>query len=162
MSSISSAGGSSLTQWLQQISAQSPNGTASAATTASALAGTQDSDGDNDGSGSAPAGAAQGSGRHHGHHGFAAKIESAVTSALSSAPAGSDPNQVIQDALKQLLGGDTTQSSTGTSPIASGGTDSQFQQDLQSALQSSTGNGGFDFAKLFQNFPPGTTVDVRA
>ena len=49
------------------------------------------------------AGGAQGTSGHHHHHGggFAKKIESAVTTALEIAPAGSDPNQIIKDAIAQ-------------------------------------------------------------
>jgi hypothetical protein len=40
---------------------------------------------------------------------------------------------------------------------------SQFHQDLFSAIQSSQSQGGsLDFSQIFQNFPPGSAVDVTA
>ena len=132
VSSVSSNAGSSLYQFLQSIAAQSNGQTANTASTQ----GVQ--------------------GAHHHHHhggggqggnGLFQQIQSAVTSALQSNQPGSsssDPNQVITQAIAQVLQGGTnptsgTAAAGGTAPAAgavngagSGGNNSQaFFQSLQ-------------------------------
>jgi hypothetical protein len=73
--------------------------------------------------------------------------------ATSTDPSGtataSDPTSQ-QAAFAQLL------KSNGIDP-------KQFRQDLQTALQESQSQGGtIDFSTVFQNFPPGTTLDTTA
>jgi hypothetical protein len=155
----------------------------------------KDNDGDSDGSGSS--GALRGSSGNPGGFtaGVSAQLQSAITSALG-ASGSSDPNQIIQSAIKQFLAGgskqpaagadsdgdtdgsntsnsstansdatdSTAQQATFSQSLSSNGIDGkQFQRDLQTALQSSSSNGGsVNFSKLFQNFPPGSTLDVQA
>ena len=170
MSSVSSvSGGQGLSQLLQQLIAQSQQGQTSAV--APPTAG-QDSDGDNDGS-SSPASFATSLNQNS----FVAQLESTITSALNSAGSLSDPNQVVQGAITQLLTGGSTQNSAGsatnepTSQQSSlsqlltsyGVNGDQFQQNLQAALQNSANTGGpVDFATVFQNLPPGSAVNVLA
>ena len=194
MSTVSSVGGSSLYQWLQQLNPQNQTGT----TATTAVTGGQDSDGDTDGStasSSGSVGQSTGSGKHHGHghsHGISSQLQSAITSALGSSNGTTDPNQVIQNAITQFLAANqngaggtsatsastasatSSSSASATDPasqqaafaqlLSSNGVDpKQFQQDLQTALQSSSSSGGaIDFSKVFQNFPPGSSVNVLA
>jgi hypothetical protein len=195
MSSISSVGGTGLSQLLQQLNTQSQtltlgqtqtSSTTSPSPAATLLSAIQDSDGDRDGSSASSAlSAAGGQHRGHGHHhGLSSQLESAVTNALNSAGGTTDPNQVIQTAIQNLLAGNSNQTATSgastaagassTNPtsqeaafsqlLSSNGVDpSQFQQDLQSAIQGATSSGGsVDFAQLFQNFPPGSSVNLLA
>ena len=191
MSSISSVGGTGLSQLLQQLNTQSQtltlgqtqtSSTTSPSPAATLLSAIQDSDGS---SASSALSAAGGQHRGHGHHhGLSSQLESAVTNALNSAGGTTDPNQVIQTAIQNLLAGNSNQTATSgastaagassTNPtsqeaafsqlLSSNGVDpSQFQQDLQSAIQGATSSGGsVDFAQLFQNFPPGSSVNLLA
>jgi hypothetical protein len=119
-------------------------------------------------------------------HGLSTQLESAITSALQGsggAAGSSDANQVIQQAITSFL---TSAAKSGTSGAAGSNTSSsqsagstdaqsvfsqllqsngvdadQFQQDLQSAVQSSQQSGqSIDFPSLFQNFPPGSAIDA--
>jgi hypothetical protein len=191
MSSISSVGGTGLSQLLQQLNTQSQtltlgqtqtSSTTSPSPASTLLSAIQDSDGS---SASSALSAAGGQHRGHGHHhGLSSQLESAVTNALNSAGGTTDPNQVIQTAIQNLLAGNSNQTATSgastaagassTNPtsqeaafsqlLSSNGVDpSQFQQDLQSAIQGATSSGGsVDFAQLFQNFPPGSSVNLLA
>ena len=198
--SVSSVGsGTSLYQWLQQVQA---NGQQTSGATAGQVAG-QDSDGDTDGSQAAGATAASAisagatGGAHHGHHGHhghpqvSSQLQSAVTSALNSANGSTDPNQTIQDAIKNFLGlnstsstqnstsTDPTQTSTTTTPgdstvqqqpgafaqlLASNGvSEDQFKQDLHSVLQDAQSSGtAVNFGQIFGNLPSGSLVDTTA
>jgi hypothetical protein len=132
---------------------------------------------------------------HHHHHGGGKggsfdKIASAVTSALqSNGSSGStitDPNQIIQNAIAQVLGGNGSSSTCGTSEgtapsvegtNTTGGTSSsaqsplqealqkagvdpqQFRQDFLPALQSING-GQADANTVARTVPPGSVVDT--
>ena len=184
MSAISSSTGPDLYQWLQQVGLQpstsaSPNPVATAATQAqNALSNPQDPNATD---------TASATPHHHGHHqhqNAAGKIESAVTSALQSAPDGSDPNQIIKDAITKALQSGNSQSNNANNPSptttntngsnTSGTSDpftqllqshginpQQFQQDLQDALSTqSSGGSSVDFATLFKNFAPGSLLQT--
>jgi len=182
--SISSIGSNpGLAQLLQSLgSANQPGSTGNTSTLLATL---------NQDSGSEPDGAAGSNplfGGHHGrHHGLSTQLESAITSALQGSSGTTDPNALIQQAIKNLLtsnaksatagltGSNTTSSSDQTSNAAdsqavfsqllqSNGVDAdQFQQDLQSAIQTSQQSGeGINFPALFQNFPPGSVIDTTA
>lgn len=96
MSSVSGVGNNSLYQWLQALTGNSSTSAISSTSSTPAQGAAQDPF-------QALAGISGGGGHHHHHGGFAQKIESAVTTALQNAPSGSDPNQVIKDAITQAL-----------------------------------------------------------
>lgn len=159
----------------------------------------QDSDGDTDGS---TPGSVDGS-SSGAQGGFFKQLQDAVTSALGSSGNTSDPNSLIQAAIKQLFAGQTQAQqspSTSNQPAAASDSDGdtdgstsanasdtagasgnaqqsafsqllnsfgvssqQFQKDVQTALQSSSSNGGaVDVSKLFKSFPPGSVIDTLA
>jgi hypothetical protein len=122
------------------------------------------------------------------------KISSAVTSALEEAQSSgsdSDPNQTIQNAIAQLLSGNSgnTQASNGTTSAASQSASSsgnatgetngtspqsflqtlqsygvdpqQFRQDFLAALQSANG-GQTGTNSMWQALPAGSLVDTQA
>ena len=99
MSSISSVStnGVDLYQWLSQIGQQPSSNQQDAVVAAQNVDGTPAAQN--------PAASSDETTQthHHHHHGFSSKIESAVTAALQSAPSGSDPNQVVKDAIAQAL-----------------------------------------------------------
>jgi len=134
MSSVSSVGTSAvdLYQWLSQITQQSPTTTpVSNATSAS------DPDAAAEAQGSNTANGTRHAGGHHHHHGFASKVESAVTTALQSAPSGSDPNQVIKDAITQALQGGQSGGKTGKA-----GNDGDADDQAGASTASSTSASG--------------------
>jgi hypothetical protein len=110
-----------------------------------------------------------------GHGAMIAKIESAVTQALqaSQSNASADPNQVIQNAITQVLNGtnatpapagadDNSVQATFAETLKQFGVDpQQFRQDLLSALQhvkgSATGTG-----TTSQFFPTGSLLNTIA
>jgi hypothetical protein len=185
MSALSSISTGDLTifQPLQNLTSQQQSSSASGTTAA------------NDGDGST-----QGVPKEHRHHhggggggsGFFANVQSAVTSALQSAQSSgsdSDPNQVIQTAIEQVLngqqsgtGGTTGQTtsptsgsggSTGSSGssaraafeqlLQSNGVDpQQFQQDFQAAIHSTQSGDSADPSSVFASFPPGSAVNTTA
>jgi hypothetical protein len=114
MSSIAGLG-QSLLQRYQSFAAQQSSATQAIANTSSVPTAT--------GLPAVPTG-----GHHHGHGSHGAqnvslsKIASAVTNALKSAPAGakSNPNQLIQNAITQLLSGTSGTSSTQTATPLNG------------------------------------------
>jgi hypothetical protein len=169
---------SALFQWLQAIKSQqaTPQGSGSG----------NDSDGDNDGS----VGGVQGTTGHpHTHRlgGLLQKIAAAVTSALEdSANQGSDPNQVIQDAIASVLNGQDTSStangtatdssntntsdgSSGSNPLQQfaqllqtyGVSPEQFWSDFQTAVQGVQGSAGSN-PLLSALLGPGSSVDTSA
>jgi hypothetical protein len=182
MSAVSSAGSSTdLYQLLQSL-----NNTTNDPTTASLIAANTSPTDPSDPTDSSSTDATDstgeaGSGHHKHHHGISPKIESAVTSALQSAPPGSDPNDVVKSAITQALQGGTaaggSQSGAGGTADGAGSPSSdqsaafsqllqsyginaqQFQQDLQSAVQGGS-NGTPDFATLFKSFPPGSAIEA--
>jgi hypothetical protein len=187
LSSISSIGGSSLTQFLQGLSSSSQTSGVSATTPATTSSSTSATQG-------ATAGV-QGTGRRHRGHGFK-QIQDAVTSALQTAQqSGSttDPNQIVEDAISKVLQNSTSgtgtsatgtasaadpdgdgdpQSSTSGATSGTSGTQSflqtlqsfgidpqQFHQDFLSAVKDAQ-NGNSNAATAFQSFPVGSTVDT--
>lgn len=130
---------------------------------------------------------------YHHHHGggqFFQKLQTAVTDALQSAKAdgSSDPNQVVQNAIENVLKGDQSstpdgssdQTNTATDSAASGSIDpqaareaffqtlqsygvdpAQFHQDFLSAIHDAR-NGNDDPSSAFKSFPPGSNVDTTA
>jgi len=108
-----------------------------------------------------------------GHHGLMSKIESAVIQALQSSPASStsNPNQVIQNAISQVLDGtNSTQSTTNTDDdslqstflqtLQQYGVDpQQFRQDLLTAMQNSAG-GTMTPGNASQYFPAGSLLNT--
>ena len=195
MSSISSLGGAGTYQWFYGVA--SPRAKAGATGPTQVVQRGRDSDGDTDGS---TPGSVDGS-SSSAQGGFFKQLQDAVTGALGSTSNTTDPNTLIQAAIKQLFAGQSpsTSSTTGNtaapttdrdgdsdgSTSASDSTDStnaaapqsafsqllnsfgvssqQFQQDVQTALQSSSSNGGaVDVSKLFKSFPPGSVIDTLA
>ncbi len=131
-----------------------------------------------DASGSAPAVPSPGYGPHHA---LMAKIEAAVTTALQSSQtnASADPNQVIQNAISQVLTANAsstqTAATTAQTPTDDGSTEAtflqtlrqfgidpqQFHQDLVAALQSFKGGAtGASIASL--PFPSGSLLNTSA
>jgi len=153
MSSISSVGTNSvnLFQWLSQIG-QQPSATTQAA---NAVTTAQDPNAASVGQDPTvpTSGAGQASGHHH-HHGFASKVESAVTTALQSAPSGSDPNQVIKDAITQALqagksGGKSGNDGDASDPSGAGGIAGTTATGTSSVNGSSNSN---SFVQLLQSY----------
>lgn len=183
MSSVGGLG-QSIIQYLQNLNS---NPLASQTATASDASIVQDADGDGDGS---TQGVGGGHYHHHGGGEFFQQIQSAVTSALQSAQSSdlsSDPNQVIQNAIAQVIklyqsGANSTADQTasngtpspadGKGPAANGafaqllqsnGVDpQQFQQDFLSAIQSAQSGQSADAASVFSSFPSGSAVDTVA
>src|SRR5262249_43801675 len=113
---------------------------------------------------------------------FRMKLESAITTALNNAPAGSDPNQVVQDTLDGLLKGSDAKKAGGhhghggKHHKAEGSDDGQqsdflaflqqhgiskdqLQNDIPNAMQKAQG-GNVDLSGAFRSLPPGTDVDT--
>jgi hypothetical protein len=179
---------SSLYEFLQSINPA--NQTSSSNTLASTIANVAQGEVDNAEGQSSTTGTEGTSGHHHHghHHGLSAQAQQSITSALQSAPAGSDPNQVIQNALKQLLAGNSSSSAgqtgngntttTSTTPadgasnspsaftslLQSYGVDpQQLNQDIQAAIAGTQQSGGsVNYSALFQNLPPGSIVNTTA
>lgn len=143
MSAISSVG-SGLQQFVQGISVNAANG---AASTQQATAATAAGGGD----------AVQGGHHHHrggGGAGFA-KVQQAVTSALEAAQSSgssTDPNQVIQDAIKQAF--QQNQAGGASATPAASGTDADGGQDGSAATGGSTSPDAARqaFAQTLQSF----------
>lgn len=143
MSAISSVG-SGLQQFAQGISVNAPDGAATAPQAATAGGGD----------------AVQGAHHHHrggGHGGGAgfAKVQQAVTSALEAAQSNgssTDPNQVIQDAIKQAFQQNQA-GGTSSAPTANG-TDTGGDQDGSAAAGGSTSPDAARqaFAQTLQSF----------
>lgn len=118
--------------------------------------------------------------------GMRGRFETSIADALIQAPAGSDPNQIIQDTLAELmnnelanLGGsrhgrgkdgdkakvdpnaDSPQAQFLQMLQAHGVDAQQFQKDLQLAL-AKVQNGAVDLSGPFANFPPGAEIDAVA
>jgi hypothetical protein len=149
-----------------------------ATATTSVLPIASDADGDKDQQGIAGLGMPQPFG------GMRGRFESAISDALSQAPEGSDPNQVIQDTLAELMSSEVggtkpdkhkhdkdpdqvdatadAQKSKFLKMLAAHGVDAQqFQKDLQLALAKAQ-NGVVDLSGPFGNFPPGAEIDAVA
>jgi hypothetical protein len=142
-------------------------------------------------------------GHHHHHHhggggggdaqgGGFSKLAQAVTSALQSAQStdgsSTDPNQIIENAISNVLGGGTsaqastaatagTAGSTTTAQVAGadpdnskqaflqtlqqfGVTPEQFHADFLAAVKDAQQGGSVDPNAAFKSFPPGMMVDT--
>jgi hypothetical protein len=187
MSSISLGGvGQSLYTYMQGLnSTQQP----SPSTSTAAASSTPDSDGD---SASSTGSTRSASGHHHGGGEFFKSVQSAVSTALQTAQSSgtsTNPNQLIQSAIEQVLqsqqngSSGTTISSSGNAPDGSaagvsegenstsqsafaqllqsnGVSAQQFQQDFQAAIQSAQNGGSADPSSVFSSFPAGSTLNV--
>ena len=162
--------GQSASQYLQQLTGQSPAAT--------------------DG---ASGQAAQGTKHHHHHHGgggggggqdAVSNLLDTITQALQSADSSSDPNQAIQDAVTKLLTASNATAAAGSksgvtagtvqavsqAPVqdpllqllqAHGVTPQQFQSDLLSAVKDAQ-NGKVNPGTALQSFPPGSALNLTA
>lgn len=186
MSSISGLGSSALLQYLQGAKGKQ-KASKSAATTLANIIG--DSDGDSDGSSQGILGAQQG---QSGSGSFFQQIQSAVSSALQSAQSSgptTNPNQVIQNAIAQILqnqrnitnglSGSDPDGDTDTQGVAdqdgstiqsvfaqllqsNGVNPQQFQQDFLTAIQSAQNGGSPNAPGALSSLPTGSLVDVLA
>ena len=151
MSSISGVG-SSLFTYFQGVSGTSQAGQTSATGVASQSASGVDADHDGDSG-------VQGHGHGHRGHGSFGKVADAVTSALQSAQSGSDPNQVIKDAIAKVLGqagqssaSPTTQTSGSASATQASSSDPDGDGDTQSPGQVDNDASKTSFLKTLQSF----------
>jgi hypothetical protein len=167
MAAIAGIGASALLQFVQGLGSSTPAPTATTAT---------------------PNAPKQGGGAHHRHgQGGLKQIQSAVLGALQSAKTAagtasaggsiSDPDQVIQDAIAKVLkskiaaptadaGGTTDVNATDAAPQSFedilqsfGVTPQQFESDFSAAIKGAQ-NGQANSASVFQNFQPGSLLDI--
>jgi hypothetical protein len=180
-------------QFLQQpTTGQQGSSTASTASTAAASVASATASGSSATDPTQQLLSATGKHKHHHHGGGGNKNDSdgiqdllnAVTTALNSSDASSDPNQVIQDTITKLLSGDGTgtDSTTTTSTAATTtgaaaaptsaqsfaamlkahGVDlTQFKADLTAAVKNAQ-NGQVNPAAALKSIPPGSAISLTA